>query len=41
MNSAWSLQNRDGERENKIVMLAGARVERQVTGRDKLNPEIL
>jgi len=33
--------HRDGECENKIVVLAGACVERQVTGRSIFNPEIL
>ena len=33
--------DRNGERKDKIVVLAAARVERQVTGGGKLNPEIL
>jgi hypothetical protein len=33
--------DRNGERENKIVVLAGARVERQVTGRGEVDTEIL
>src|SRR5947207_15312965 len=33
--------DRNGERKNKIVVLAAARVERQVTGHGKLNSEIL
>jgi len=33
--------HRDGERENEIVVLAGARVERQVTGRGEFHTEIL
>src|SRR5262249_31777232 len=40
-HTAIGLPHRDGERENEIVVLAGSRVERQVTSGGKLDTEIL